>query len=81
MLVVANLHPGQAISGQIRLPLELSEAIGLPARLAIHLVLDRFGSGTTRVGTYTREAMDEIGFHIAIPNQTSHVYRLESIAP
>lgn len=80
MLVVANLHPEQGIAGQIRVPVDLSPAVGLPPHVAIHLILDRSGQQNTTVGTYTPEALEATGFPVTIPNQTSHVYRLEEIA-
>lgn len=81
MVVVANLHPGQEISGNIRLPLELIEAIEISPSVAVHLVLNRRGSVDTPVGTYTREEMQQNGFLVRIPNQTSHVYRLQAVSP
>jgi len=81
MVVVANLHPGQEISGNIRLPSELSEAIGISSSIAVLLVLDRRGSGDTSVGTYTRREIQENGFLVRIPNQISHVYWLQAVSP
>jgi len=80
VLVVGNLHPEQEIAGQIRIPLDLSHAIGLPSGVAIYLVLDRSGLQSTAVGAYTLEALEATGFPVTIPNQTSHVYSLEVIA-
>ena len=80
MVVVGNLHPEHGIAGQIRIPLDLSHAIGLAPHLSISLVLDRSGRQRTAVGTCTPEALEATGFPVAIPNQTSHVYAVEEVS-
>jgi glycosidase len=79
LLVVANFRGGAGIDARVRIPGELSAAIGLTQNAAVELVLDRNGEANASVGTWSVSDLATAGFPVSIPNQTSQVYSVRVI--
>lgn len=77
LVVVANFTPGQSASGQIRLPQDLVDAIGLAGDLSIRKVLDESGAVDQLVGMVTSAALVSSGFTVDLPDQRAHVFVVE----
>ena len=78
LLIAANLGFGKSITGQIRLPKELSALVGFRQTVAVELILDRGGAASLAIARLTADQLQTTGFAVSIPNQTSHVYWLGS---
>jgi glycosidase len=79
LLVVANFRVDGSITGQVRIPAELSLAVKFPPSIAIKLILDRAGEASVFFATSTVEELASSGFAVSIPQQTSLVYSLAGL--
>jgi glycosidase len=78
LLIAANLSFGNSITGQIRLPKELSALVSFRPTVAVELILDSGGAANLAIASLTVDQLQATGFAVSIPNQTSHVYWLGS---
>jgi glycosidase len=76
LLVVGNFRAGDGVKGRVRIPADLCAIVNFSQSVTIKLILDRSGAKNLLVASLTVDELTSIGFSVAIPNQTSHVYSL-----
>lgn len=77
MVVVANFTPGQGASGQIRLPQDLVDAVGLAGDLVVRRVLDESGAIDEVVAMTTSAELVDDGFSVQVGDQRAEVFVIE----
>ena len=77
LLVVTNFRPGDGSYGQIRIPIELANAAGLPANPSIRLVLDKGGAQNSVIDSPTITSLSNTGFRVSLADQECHVYVIQ----
>jgi glycosidase len=78
VVVVGNFRPGEAVTGLVRLPLELMDAAGLESEsLTVRRVFDERGTVDEVTGEVARQTLAEAGFSAVIEDQASAVFVIE----
>jgi glycosidase len=77
LVVVANFTPFAGASGNIRLPQDLVDAVGLSGDVSVTKVLDASGAVSELVDMSSASALVSDGFAVDIPDQRSHVFIIE----
>lgn len=77
MVVVGNFRPGQAVTGDVRLPPELLDAAGVSDQVAVRRVFDERGAVDEAVSETTRDGLMAAGFVAVVEDQATAVFIIE----